>query len=79
MQYSLVWQTGSGKGYSDVIFTLSTPKYRWQQHNILAGRGRKGGGRREEGGKEGRRKDQGVKGQGEDANMEIKCSNIILR
>lgn len=29
MQYSLVWQTGSGKGYSDVIFTLSTPKYRW--------------------------------------------------
>lgn len=40
---------------------------------------RKGGGRGEEGGKEGRRKDQGVKGQGEDANMEIKFSNIILR
>lgn len=42
-------------------------------------KGGEGGGRREEGGKEGRRKDQGVKGQGEDANMEIKFSNIILR
>lgn len=64
MQYSLVWQTGSGKGYSDVIFTLSTSKYRWQQHNILAGKGEEGGRKGEEGGRKERGRGEGREEEG---------------